>query len=281
MGKTTNIEWCDHSWSPWRGCAPVSPGCAKCYAAALAERFGWTKYRKGEPRILTKNWDIPKRLNKLSGHAMEAGLAMKPKTIFPSLCDPFDLEVPVEWHIQFWDLVLNTPDLTWLILTKRIENCDQEIDEAVHGLTRSWPIRNVWLGVSVENQHYAETRLNRLQQIEATKHFVSYEPALGPVDFAPWLPKPCAVSPSIPCGDCYPCVHNAGERVLGRYPIDWLICGGESGPGFRPCQAEWFESAAAQCSRAGVPVLIKQDSGLKPGQQGRISDELWKLKQIP
>lgn len=123
----------------------------------------------------------------------------------------------------------------------------------------SWPLPNVWLGVSVENQATADERIPLLLKTPAALRFVSYEPALGPVDFD---------------------VARYGESNFLR-GLHWLIFGGESGPGRREMKIEWIENIARQCDEAGVPLFVKQDSGPRPGMQGRISDALWARKEFP
>ncbi len=129
-----------------------------------------------------------------------------------------------------------------------------------------WPLRNVWIGVSCENQRYADERLPLLAQCPAAVRFVSVEPMLGPVDLRPYLYS-CGCG-QIPCS----CKGLA---------LNWVIVGGESGPGYRPMKVEWAQGIADQADAAGVPVWMKQDSGPRPGQQGRIPDSLWARKETP
>jgi len=158
---------------------------------------------------------------------------------------------------MLWELVYRTQNIDWLFLTKRVEIAFRLMVEsglyAVENPDLPCPQRNLWIGTSVENQERADERLPELLKIPAVVRFVSYEPALGPVDWRRWL------------GD----------------GLSWIICGGESGPNRRPCEVEWFADTARQCQEAGVATFIKQDMGPKPGMQGRIPDELWALKQFP
>jgi protein gp37 len=149
-------------------------------------------------------------------------------------------------------------------------------------LNALWPLPNVHLGVSIEDRATADERIPLLLQCPAAVRWVSYEPALGPVDFGPWLrfqETRCEGRKSrIHCnhwydgGRCCSC----GDPAM----LDWIVVGGESGPGRRPFEIDWLRSAADQCQAAGVPVFVKQDSGPKPGMQGRIPDELW-IKEMP
>jgi len=129
----------------------------------------------------------------------------------------------------------------------------------------NWPLKNVWLGVSVEDQKTANERIPLLLQTPAALRFVSVEPILGPVDLI---------------GPGYfrdPKFNQAG----GLVGLDWVIVGGESGPNAKPCEIGWIEDVVGQCTMAGVPVFVKQDSGRFPGKQGRIPDYLWQYKQYP
>lgn len=147
----------------------------------------------------------------------------------------------------------------------------------VDSFTPPWPFSNVWLGVSVENQRYADERVPLLAQCPAAVRFVSYEPALGPVKLWPYLAKHiCNWDDLVGTYDpsCQYC-HGTGGLV------DWCIVGGESGPGHRPMKVEWVQSIADQCAEAGVPLFVKQDSGPRPGQQGRLPDSLWEKKEMP
>lgn len=250
MGEVTNIAWTNHSWSPWIGCTEVSPGCLNCYAKALDHRHkygGAAHWGPGVPRYRTKSWHLPLAWNK------KAAASGQRWTVFPSLCDPFDNEVPDEWRRDLWDLIELTPRLTWLLLTKRIGNAMQMLR------THDWAAgqgHHVWLGASIVNQEEADRDIPKLLATPAAKRFVSYEPALGPVDWTPWLE------------DGHPTQHDIGHPVLGlhylRYgtpQLDWIIVGGESSQGSgkaRPFNIEWARSTIAQCKAAGVPVFVKQ-----------------------
>jgi protein gp37 len=136
------------------------------------------------------------------------------------------------------------------------------------------PLPNVWCGVSVENQKWADTRIPALAETPAAVRFLSCEPLLGPVDLSPWLgtAHECAGVP-MPSGSIPPRAHTVD--CCTNPVLDWVIVGGESGPGHRPMDIAWLESIAGQCRDAGVPVWVKQDSGPRAGQQGRIPDDLW------
>lgn len=305
MGEETKIEWTDHSWSPWRGCTKVSPGCANCYAETLSKRNPAVlgQWGKGKPRVMAKNWGDPVRWNKAGHvcgecgktthggtcfHGQCKGTTHRP-TIFPSLCDWLDDDVPVEWLARFLNLIHDTPNLTWLLLTKRPENWEKRLrDVCVYfqGLPGDWtqapawqfanrwcphngvhrfaPPLNVWVGTSVEDQTRADERIPALLSIPAAGRFLSVEPLLGPVDLA-------YQGGSMLHGVCTMCVpfncelHGSGELLRNapcNQKIHWVIIGGESGPGARPCNVEWIRSLVRQCKDASVPCFVKQLGGM-------------------
>ena len=225
MAETTNIAWTDSTMNPWIGCSKVSPGCDHCYAEGEAKRRGWAQWGPGEPRMLTSDnyWKQPLIWDR---KAKAAG--RRHRVFCASLADVFDNEVPQEWRVRLLNLIDATPNLTWLLLTKRIGN-------AAKMLPRD-PLPNIWLGTSVVNQEEADRDIPKLRDTPAEVRFISYEPALGAVDFTPWLPNP----PYEPLG------------------IDWIIAGGESGRGARPMHPNWARSVRDQCKAAGVPFFFKQ-----------------------
>lgn len=282
MSANTKIEWCDHSWSPWRGCTKVSPGCANCYAETMSKRNPAVlgKWGKGKPRVLAKNWGDPVRWNKarvarcptcrrlvgagqpcVEHDPVVLGSEMDDArpTVFPSLCDWLDDEVSVEWLARFLKLIHDTPNLSWLLLTKRPENWDslltaaalhlEQRDEVmlalfVDGWLSGNPPKNVWIGTSVEDQARADERIPELLKIPAAGRFLSLEPLLGPVRLPTHLGR--VDSPG--------CISHGDLRDW----ISWLIIGGESGHGARPCNVEWIRALVAQGKAAGVPTFVKQ-----------------------
>lgn len=250
MGVDTKIQWCDYTWSPWHGCAKVSPGCEHCYAEKGSHRNPRVLgvWGKAGTRVIARDWDKPRRWDRA---AMKAG---ERRRVFPSICDPFEERADLEEaRHRFMGLVAATPRLDWLVLTKRPEvaaeyfrrpkgvnfwNASEEYRQIVYGKDSDvdlgdglsgWPPRNLSLGVSVENQIYADERMPVLLQSPAAVRFISYEPALGPVDFGPWLIR-----------------------------LDWVIIGGESGPKARPFDVAWARSTIRQCREAGVACFVKQ-----------------------
>jgi protein gp37 len=228
MGFPTKIQYAHGSWSSWFGCSHVSPGCENCFAEAWAKRSGIVEWGPGKPRRLNKNWQAPLQWDK---KAKAAGTKYR---ILTDLCDPFDCEVPHEVRADYFSLIHRTENLNWLVLTKRIYQVKTFLDFQHCEIPK-----NVWLGVTVCNQEEADRDIPILLSIPATKHWISYEPALGPVDF---------LSASF-----------AGAGSLSAMEgIDWIIAGCESGPKRRPANLEWFRSARDQCSHAEVPFFLKQ-----------------------
>ena len=225
VAEKTGIAWTTHTWSPWIGCTEVSPGCDHCYARELDKRHrygGAVHWGAGVPRYRTKQWDQPIKWDKKAAASGERAF------VFPSLCDPFDNEVPEEWRSDLFDLIWKTQNLTWLLLTKRIGNVVK-----ITGWNQpasAWP--NVWLGASVVNPDEAARDLYKLRDTPAAKRFVSYEPALALIDWTPYLSF-----------------------------IDWLIVGGESAQGgalARPFDLAWARATVAQCKAASVACFVKQ-----------------------
>lgn len=251
MSEHTKIEWVDHSWSPWRGCTKVSPGCANCYAETLSKRNPAVlgQWGKGKPRVLAKNWGDPVRWQK------RTAMDMPRPRVFPSLCDWLDDEVPIEWLARFLKLIHDTPHLDWLLLTKRPENWEERSLKACQllaGMTAAeaptvhWLIAwrrgfqapsNVWFGVSVEDQTRANERIPLLLQIPAKVRWLSLEPLLGPVHLASSVRYPSG---------------------LIEEGLHWLVIGGESGHGASPCNVDWIRSLKDQGKAAGLPVFVKQ-----------------------
>lgn len=255
MSEQTNIGWTDHTFNPWWGCEKVSPGCKNCYAEALSKRWGHENWGPNAPRrkLSEDYWNQPLKWNI---EALKTG--KRPLVFCGSMCDVFeDRPIPNEERRLLWSLIRITPHLTWQLLTKRPENIERF-------LPPDWGdgYPNVWLGTSVENQVCADNRIPNFRDIPASVRFLSLEPLLGPIDLK------------------FSCFN--GIDSFGSMPgINWVIVGGESGPGHRSCDLKWIADITQDCGRAGVPVFIKQDSGPKPGKQGAIGDAYWALKQFP
>lgn len=235
MGTETVISWCDHTFNPWIGCTNVSPACDHCYAESLAKRWGWVEWGAGKPRKRTSeaNWRKP-----LAWDRAAKANGTRPRVFCASLADWADSEVDEGWRYDLFQTIAATPHLEWLLLSKR------------HALVRGFllqyakGLRNIRVGFTVENDDFAKLRLSRLHMLkqDGSPTFVSYEPALGPVDWERWL-DPSRV------GHC----------------VDWLIAGGESGGGFRYPHPIWFQDARNVCQRYGVPFHFKQWGAVEKG----------------
>lgn len=228
MTDVTAIEWTDHTFNPWWGCSRVSPACVNCYADTWASRWGYSVWRRHGPRRMLSegNWQKPSKWNR---HAMETGVAEK--VFSASMADVFEDHPEVtEARRRLFGVIEDTPWLRWQLLTKRIENV-----AAMVPWGNDWP-PNVWLGTSVENQDYAvpvgaptgRERIPVLLAIPAAVHFLSCEPALGPIQ----LPRDAR--------------------------LNWVIAGGESGDKARRSEAGWFTSLQAQCNAQGTAFFMKQ-----------------------
>lgn len=255
MGENTAIEWADHTLNPWIGCTKISPACDHCYAEALMKRFGKPHLWAGErERTSEANWKKPLKWNRDA-----AGMDHRPRVFCASLADVFDNQVPNAWRDDLWQLIKATPNLDWLLLTKRPQNM-------VKMLPSDWDLGypNVWLGTTVENQEEAERRIPHLLAVPARVHFLSCEPLLGALNLM-----------NIRVGLNSP-LHKAGllaehhDHIApliwgrGRHKLRWIIAGGESGPGWRLTPDGAFERLQDDCLRAGVAYFFKQNPGKAP-----------------
>ncbi len=254
MAENSKIEWTHHTFNPWRGCTKISAGCTNCYAETLSHRNPKTLGVWGDKgtRVIASEayWREPIKWN---AAAVKAG--ERHRVFCASLADVFEDRPELDEPRQrLFDLILQTPQLDWLLLTKRPEVMREFlIGEAYRisapGLTNShvwdcgWP--NVWLGVSVEDQAAVKARGPILLSIPAAVHFLSVEPLLGPIDAADYLHFFHGNRGNV---KQWPC----GKRVA------WVIVGGESGHNARPMHPEWARSLRDQCTQAGVPFFFKQ-----------------------
>lgn len=260
MSAKSSIEWTDVTWNPVRGCSLVSEGCRNCYAMQQAHRFSGP----GQPyEGLTYGPRWTGKI-KLVPNALDEPLHWKKsRRIFVnSMSDLFHEEVPDEFIHEVFATIRQTPQHVYEILTKRPER----MREFIAGYLRpreamGWAngfYSHVWLGVSVENQATADERIPILLQTPAAVRFVSAEPLLGPVDFdVPWPPDfPLGTDPN---GDTFDSLRFDDCNSLAPLGhLDWVIVGGESGPGARGCDVAWIRSIKNQCQEAGVPVFVKQ-----------------------
>jgi protein gp37 len=196
-----------------------------------------------------------------------------------SLADVFDNQVPARWRDDLWHLIDMTPYLHWLLLTKRPQNIAKMLPTKAIGVPEwgsGW--KNVWLGVTAENQDEADRRIPILLKVPAAVHFVSYEPALGPVDFVRLdVSDGNTKSLNALTGDVW-IPGNCGESSqtfrAARRRLDWIICGGESGSKARPMELAWARSARDQCKTADVAFFMKQIGGPSQRSMPGIPEDL-------
>lgn len=233
----TKIEWATHTWNPVTGCTPISEGCEHCYAARMAKRLAG---RCGYPK------DDPFRPGTFHADKLNDPLKIKtPSMIFVcSMGDLFHESVDVDVIFKIFEVIDKASHHTYLLLTKRPETMRSFFEITGEWDQSLWP--NLWLGVTAENQARADERIPILLSIPAAVRFVSVEPMLGPVDLnragAIWADMNGSIRPEYqqPCRT-----------------IDWVICGGETGPGARPMHPDWARSLRDQCKSASVPFFFK------------------------
>ena len=249
----TSIEWAEAVWNPITGCTKVSPGCANCYAERMAKRLKAMGVRGYENAVSDRGYWTGNI--KLVGSALYEPLHWRqPKRVFVnSMSDLFHENVPDTMLSQIFGVMdqvrVTGIGTVFMILTKRPLRMYEwisrwfENDDHPHKV-----FENVWLGVSVEDQQRADERIPLLLQTPAAVRFISSEPLLGEIKLQGWdgvLQRN------------YLDREFIGDRSK-RGPIDWVICGGESGPKARPMHIDWARSLRDQCQAAGVPFLFKQ-----------------------
>mgnify|MGYP002620207676 CR=1 FL=1 len=286
MADKSPIEWTDATWNPIVGCDIVSPGCTNCYAMDMAARIeamsaglgrhthyeGTTRRVKGKAVWTGRLALAPERIRS------EPLRWKRPRMVFVnSMGDLFHEHVPDEWIDRVFAVMALTPQHTYQVLTKRSARMREYVNglyeramdgetnfardvvghceglNAIFGRTK-WPFPNVWLGVSCERQQEADERIPDLLATPTAVRFVSAEPLLGPIDFTDVAGKVPEYGSTPAHGTDVLTPHN---RIL-RPQIDWIIVGGESGPGARPMVLGWAKDIVRQCKTAGVPVFVKQ-----------------------
>lgn len=240
MAENSGIEWTTHTLNVWIGCTKVSAACDNCYAEVWDERFqGQTGGRWGPHAARTKT----KTLGKVQGwqqKAKESGV--RSRVFCSSLADIFDnhKSIQPEWREELWAVIRKSPNLDFLMLTKRPQNIERY-------LPSDWGdgYSNVWLGISTENREEMLRRGAVLSKVPAKVKFWSAEPLLG----------------------------DLGE-ISDEIMPDWIIAGGESGPGFRETDADWYRSIRDQCAAKSVPFLFKQWAGKSQPAIKKLGREL-------
>lgn len=302
----TQIAWCDHTINWWWGCSKVSRACEHCYAEGMDARFHADDPHWGPnaPRLLR----VPNALEELARirrRAIKTG--ERPRVFINSMSDFFedrrDLDAA---RLVALHLMQQAPEVDFLLLTKRPENIKELIWRAMDDLAakekgdslplhwllawfKGFPPPNVWLGTTAENQEWADKRIPELLKVPAAVRFLSIEPMLGPIDL----------------GFLEACDHSRQSHAdVGCWrAIDWVICGGESGPHARPMHPEWARSLRDQCAAAGVPFFFKQWGEHAPidqpwkqnnpadlghneqwlnlaGGQGFHGEQVWRMRRI-
>lgn len=250
MGKTTAIEWATATFNPWWGCEKVSPACKHCYAEALSTRYGHAVWGSDAPRrfFSEQHWDQPLSWNR------EAAKTKQPWRVFcGSMCDVLeDREDLLVQRVRLWELIERTPNLTWLLLTKRPERFEVATPSRWWG-PGGWP-QNAWAGTTVENQEWADKRIPELLRVPARVRFLSCEPMLTAMNLEDYLWSLCRASAEEHERD-----HEGGLWCDER-GIDWVIAGGESGHHARPTDPRWVRDLRDQCRTADVCFFFKQGS---------------------
>jgi len=247
MSDSSKIEWTDASWNPVTGCTKVSPGCDHCYAETFAERW------RGVPgHHFETGFDVTLRPERLE----QPRAWKKPRRIFVnSMSDVFHEAVPDDFILSMFAIMAVTPQHRYQVLTKRhgrmrsllsrpkfsqdIKDLLWQLDGGIAWRRHHWPLPNVWLGVSVEDQKRADLRIPALLDTPAAVRFISAEPLLGPVSL-------------------WHLIDAKGSGVGEPRVLDWIIAGGESGPGARPCDLNWLRALRDQCEWSGSAFFLKQ-----------------------
>lgn len=260
MGERTAISWCDHTFNPWIGCTKVSPACDGCYAEAMMDkRYGrvqWGAPGRGNgtrERTSAGNWSKPKAWDR---KAEAAG--SRPFVFCSSLADVFDNQVPTAWRTDLFELIRSTPNLVWLLLTKRPQNIVRQYGAA---FDMPWP-KNAAIGTTVEDQTRANTNIPHLLDAKVELNpafaFLSCEPLLGPINLRSM--DITGDEEILPLGAGWLDRLEPGEPEGPR--IDWVITGGETDQGghlARPSSPQWFLDLRDQCASAGVAFHHKQN----------------------
>ena len=278
MAETTGIEWCDSTFNPWIGCVKVGPGCDHCYAETLMLRFGRDLWGQDKMPERTKTWGQPRKWQR-NADKFFAEHGRKRRVFAGSLCDPFDNRVPPEWRDDYFGMMRECPDLTFIVVTKRIGNAAKMMPRGT---------RNIWLLATVVTQKEADRDIPKLLATDAHIRGLSMEPLLEDIylrTYSDWLGRS---EGGLWCPDCPergvgvdPADH---EHCLGEVTdtpaydgLDWVIVGGESGKRneVRDMDPTWARSIRDQCKEAGAAFLMKQMAHKAP-----IPDDLM-IREYP
>lgn len=282
MSDKTSIEWADATWNPVTGCtklSPASPGCQNCYAATFAERW------RGTPNhYFEHGFDVVLRPDKLDLPTRWR----RPRRIFVnSMSDLFHEKVPDDFIAHTFAIMQSCAAHTFQLLTKRhgrmrtllnssdfwgaVTDFGEHVMSQRPSRQQYWPdhgqkhgfLPNVWIGVSTENQQWAETRIPALLDTPAAVRWISAEPLLGPIDLSRvGAPPFWCLGHGCPADACPNDLH------LPRRGLDWVVVGGESGHGSRPMRPDWARSLRDQCRATDVPFLFKQTGSVLAREWG-------------
>jgi protein gp37 len=246
----TSIHWTNETWNPLVGCSKISVGCARCYAAEAAKSARLQQFAQYQ---MVKDWDGT--IAFVENQLLKPLSWKSPKKVFVcSMSDIFHAHVKDEWLDKIFAVMAFARQHTFQVLTKRPERMRQylsdpatveRIEEAGYSFTHNmdcintWPLPNVWLGTSIENQEVVDQRIPYLLQTPAVVQFLSCEPLLESVDISNYISQ--SVLDTLICPS-----------------VDWVIIGGESGSKSRPCHSRWIESLVTQCQQQSVAVFVKQ-----------------------
>jgi protein gp37 len=251
----TTIAWTDETINPIVGCSRISAGCEKCYAETAAKTARLQQFPQYQ-KVAKWNGTV----EFVESQLIKPYEWKKSKKIFIcSMADIFHENVPFNWVEEIFYMIENCPQHTFQILTKRPERMIEFFDWYIarnsdHSVELQWTMPdNIWLGVSCENQAMADKRIPLLMEIPAKVRFLSCEPLLEPINLSKFLP----IEWSEIAEDWIESWPGIGSYSRDAYP-DWIIVGGESGAGSRPCHIDWIRDIASQCQSAKVPVFIKQ-----------------------
>ena len=316
MSEYSKIEWCDHTWNAWEGCQKAGPGCDHCYAESRNARYAGgvaANFGPGAPRRRTSpaNWRKPERWSRAAfwecgccgwrgfetdmsvrddGFGAWAGCprcragafaSTRQRVFCSSLSDWLDNAVDIAWFVDLLQQIRYTPELDWLLLSKRIGNWKgrmvaalkwvvaQGKDQQLAAWISEWldgsAPANVLIGATVVNQQEADRDIPKLLCVPARQRFLSMEPLLGPVDLTR-IELAGGDLELFPLTGTDRCVDEEGEPAPDVPALDWVIVGGESGPQARPMHPDWVRDLRDQCLEAGVAFTFKQWGEWAPGE---------------